>query len=122
MTKPPIIPQKTERIAAGKERVINDAQSKEAVLKTGALQNSILNSTNFSSIATNEKGVIQIFNVEAERMLGDAAANMMNKIMPDLETLEVNALRQLLKSSKSTTTPQKWYAQACRQTMQQGLP
>ncbi|KXS30787.1 MAG: PAS/PAC sensor hybrid histidine kinase, partial [Candidatus Gallionella acididurans] len=54
----------------------------KALLKTGALQNAILNSANFSSIATDEKGVIQIFNVGAERMLGYAAADVMNKITP----------------------------------------
>ncbi len=54
----------------------------EAVLKTGALQKAILNSANFSSIATDEKGVIQLFNVGAERMLGYAAADVMNKITP----------------------------------------
>ncbi|MHB8230264.1 MAG: hybrid sensor histidine kinase/response regulator [Vulcanimicrobiaceae bacterium] len=54
----------------------------EALLKTGALQNAILNSANFSSIATDEEGVIQIFNVGAERMLGYAAAEVLNKITP----------------------------------------
>jgi len=52
------------------------------LLKTGALQNAILNSANFSSIATDAKGVIQIFNVGAERMLGYAAADVLNKITP----------------------------------------
>ncbi len=47
-----------------------------ALLKTGALQSAIFNSANFSSIATDEKGVIQIFNVGAERMLGYAAADV----------------------------------------------
>src|SRR5450432_363477 len=62
---------------------------KEAVLKTGALQNAILNSANFSSIATDEKGVIQIFNVGAERMLGYKAADVMNKITPaDISDLQ----------------------------------
>ena len=51
-------------------------------LKAGALQNAILNSANFSSIATDEKGVIQIFNVGAERMLGYAAADVINQITP----------------------------------------
>ncbi len=59
------------------ERLHNDA-----FLKTGALQDAILNSANFSSIATDEKGVIQIFNVGAERMLGYAAADVLNKITP----------------------------------------
>jgi len=54
----------------------------EVLLKAGALQNAILNSANFSSIATDERGVIQIFNVGAERMLGYAAAEVLNKITP----------------------------------------
>ena len=57
-------------------------QAEEALLKAGALQNAIFNSANFSSIATDAKGVIQIFNVGAERMLGYAAADVMNKITP----------------------------------------
>ncbi len=57
-------------------------QADEALLKAGALQNAIFNSANFSSIATDEKGVIQIFNVGAERMLGYAAAEVMNQITP----------------------------------------
>lgn len=56
--------------------------AEEALVKAGALQNAIFNSANFSSIATDEKGVIQIFNVGAERMLGYAAADVMNKITP----------------------------------------
>ena len=51
-------------------------------LKAGALQRAIFNSANFSSIATDAKGVIQIFNVGAERMLGYTAADVMNKITP----------------------------------------
>ncbi|WP_051676021.1 hybrid sensor histidine kinase/response regulator [Polaromonas glacialis] len=57
-------------------------QAEEALLEAGALQNAIFNSANFSSIATDEKGVIQIFNVGAERMLGYAAADVLNKITP----------------------------------------
>jgi PAS domain S-box-containing protein len=68
--------------SAGKAEVITEVRRQEALLKTGALQNAILNSANFSSIATDEKGVIQIFNVGAERMLGYAAADVMNKITP----------------------------------------
>jgi PAS domain S-box-containing protein len=59
-----------------------DVGRTEALLKTGALQSAIFNSANFSSIATDAKGVIQIFNVGAERMLGYAAADVMNKITP----------------------------------------
>ncbi len=57
-------------------------QAEEALLKAGALQSAIFNSANFSSIATDAKGVIQIFNVGAERMLGYTALDVMNKITP----------------------------------------
>ncbi len=57
-------------------------EAEEALLRAGALQNAIFNSANFSSIATDAKGVIQIFNVGAERLLGYAAAEVMNKITP----------------------------------------
>src|SRR5437588_12057987 len=57
-------------------------EAEEVLLKAGALQSAIFNSANFSSIATDAKGVIQIFNVGAERMLGYTAAEVMNKITP----------------------------------------
>ncbi len=57
-------------------------QAEEALLKAGALQTAIFNSANFSSIATDAKGVIQIFNVGAERMLGYSAAEVLDKITP----------------------------------------
>src|SRR5476649_380991 len=57
-------------------------QTEAALLEAGALQSAIFNSANFSSIATDAKGVIQIFNVGAERMLGYTAAEVMNKITP----------------------------------------
>lgn len=57
-------------------------QAEEALLRAGALQNAIFNSANFSSIATDAKGVIQIFNVGAERMLGYSAAEVLDKITP----------------------------------------
>src|SRR4030088_3721965 len=51
-------------------------------LTEDALQRAIFNSANFSSIPTDAKGVIQIFNVGAERMLGYTAAEVMNKVTP----------------------------------------
>ena len=57
-------------------------QAEDVLLKAGALQSAIFNSANFSSIATDATGVIQIFNVGAERMLGYTAAEVMNKITP----------------------------------------
>ena len=57
-------------------------RSEETLLQSSALQNAIFNSANFSSIATDAKGVIQIFNVGAEHMLGYVAAEVVNKITP----------------------------------------
>jgi PAS domain S-box-containing protein len=62
--------------------IVSEVPREEALLKAGALQNAIFNSANFSSIATDAKGVIQIFNVGAERMLGYAAGDVVNKITP----------------------------------------
>src|SRR5471032_3259595 len=57
-------------------------QRNEALLRTGALQTAILTSPNFSIIATDEKGIIQLFNVGAERMLGYLPTEVVNKISP----------------------------------------
>jgi PAS domain S-box-containing protein len=61
---------------------LTEVRRQEALLKTGALQNAILTSANFSIIATDEKGIIQLFNVGAERMLGYRAAEVVNRIRP----------------------------------------
>jgi len=62
----------------------NAASSQKApVLKIDALQKAIFNNPNFSYIATDLQGVIQIFNVGAESMLGYGAADVINKITPD---------------------------------------
>jgi PAS domain S-box-containing protein len=61
---------------------ITELRRQAALLKTGALQNAILTSANFSIIATDEKGIIQLFNVGAERMLGYQAVEVVNKINP----------------------------------------
>ena len=68
--------------AAGAAEGLTEFRHQEALLKTGALQNAILNSPNFSIIATDEKGIIQLFNIGAERMLGYLAAEVVNKINP----------------------------------------
>jgi len=66
-----------QRASDGKE-----SRRQETLLKTSALHDAIFNSAYFSCIATDEKGVIQIFNVGAERMLGYTAAEVMNMITP----------------------------------------
>jgi len=59
-----------------------EARSAKDLLKAGALQHAILNSASFSIIATDEKGIIQLFNAGAERMLGYTAAEVVNRISP----------------------------------------
>src|SRR5438067_5548028 len=71
-----------ELLVLAMEDVTARKRAEEELLKAGALQSAIFNSANFSSIATDERGVIQIFNVGAEAMLGYAAAEVMNKITP----------------------------------------
>ncbi|MFJ2426714.1 PAS domain-containing sensor histidine kinase [Pseudomonas sp. NPDC087804] len=72
---PPIHPQtRAEKLV--------EFRRQQTVLKAGALQDAIFNSAYFSSIATDEKGVIQIFNVGAERMLGYLSEDVINKITP----------------------------------------
>ncbi len=61
---------------------VAELRRQATLLKTGALQNAILTSANFSIIATDEKGIIQLFNVGAERKLGYLAAEVVNKINP----------------------------------------
>jgi PAS domain S-box-containing protein len=84
--------------------VVTEVRREAALLKTGALQNAILNSANFSSIATDEKGVIQLFNVGAERMLGYTASEVVDKITPaDIsDPLEVIARAKALSLELAT--------------------
>jgi PAS domain S-box-containing protein len=89
----------------GKTEGINELVRQETLLKTGALQNAILTSANFSIIATDEKGIIQLFNVGAERMLGYLAAEVVNKINPsDIhDPQEVQARAEALSVELATT-------------------
>jgi PAS domain S-box-containing protein len=90
---------------SGSDDGLTESGRRETLLKTGALQDAIFNSANFSSIATDAKGVIQIFNVGAERMLGYAAADVVNKITPaDIsDPEEVIARAQALSVELGTT-------------------
>jgi PAS domain S-box-containing protein len=54
----------------------------ELIKKSGALQQAILNSSNFSVIATDEKGIVQLFNAGAELMLGYEASDVVDRITP----------------------------------------
>ena len=91
--------------ALGSVDVITEVRREEALLKTGALQNAIFNSANFSSIATDEKGVIQIFNVGAERMLGYDAVDVVNRITPaDISDPQEVIARAVALSAELETT------------------
>src|SRR3954447_26852633 len=94
-----------ELLVLAMEDVTARKRAEEALLKAGALQSAIFNSANFSSIATDEKGVIQIFNVGAERMLGYTAAEVLNKITPaDIsDPQEVIARAKALSAELGTT-------------------
>src|ERR1700720_4015519 len=91
--------------AVGTVDVVTEVRREAALLKTGALQNAIFNSSNFSSIATDEKGVIQLFNVGAERMLGYTAIEVVDKITPaDIsDPQEVIARAKALSHELATT-------------------
>ena len=82
-----------------------EERRQRALLKTGALQSAILTSPNFSIIATDEKGIIQLFNVGAERMLGYLAAEVVNKISPSHmhDPQEVRARAEALSVELATT-------------------
>jgi signal transduction histidine kinase/AmiR/NasT family two-component response regulator len=67
---------------AGKTHTVLIPSRQNEFIKAGALQKAIFNSVNFSSIATDEKGVIQIFNIGAETMLGYSAADVVDIISP----------------------------------------
>jgi PAS domain S-box-containing protein len=66
---------RTSEVAAGMPR-------NAVPLNTEILQTAILNSADFAIIATDAEGVIQLFNIGAERLLGYAASDVVNKINP----------------------------------------
>jgi len=61
--------------------VIKDRRRRDP-RSAGALQNAVLNSAGISSIATDERGVIQILSAGAERMLGYTEAEVAGKRTP----------------------------------------
>jgi PAS domain S-box-containing protein len=67
------------------------------MLRAEVLQRAIFNSTSFSCIATDAKGVIQIFNVGAERMLGYAAVDVVNKVTP----ADISDLQEVIARAKA---------------------
>src|SRR5665811_1418312 len=89
---------------AGMAASIAEVRRQETLLKTGALQDAILNSANFSIIATDEKGVIQLFNVGAERMLGYTAAEVVNQITPAQMSEPLEVVARAIELSRELST------------------
>ena len=89
----------------GAEAAHLEAQRQEALIKTGDLQRAILNSANFSIMATDEKGIIQLFNIGAERMLGYAAADVVNKITPAHISDRPEVMARAVVLSRELSTP-----------------
>ena len=92
----------------GDQGVADDAAAVSSAverLKTRALQSAILSSSTFSIIATDSRGLIQLFNVGAERMLGYRAVDVVNKIDPSRihDPQEVAARAQALSLELGTT-------------------
>ncbi len=81
-----------------------ETQRQQALLKTGTLQNAILNSANFAIIATDDKGIIQLFNIGAEHLLGYHAAEVVNRRSPSEmhDPQDVMARAQALSSELAT--------------------
>lgn len=88
----------------------------EAKARSRALQNAIFNSANFSSIATDAKGVIQIFNVGAERMLGYRAEEVVDKtgLAGICDTFDVVARANALSLELGTTISPGFEALVCK--------
>jgi PAS domain S-box-containing protein len=82
-----------------------ELRSENSAFGASALQNAILTSASFSVIATDAKGIIQLFNAGAEHMLGYRAADVVGKICPsDIhDPQEVVARAQGLSREFSTT-------------------
>ncbi len=53
----------------------------QEIFPTGQLQTALLHSTQFAIIATDEDGIVKIFNIGAERMLGYEASEVLGHVM-----------------------------------------
>ncbi len=71
------------------------------------LSDAILNSTDFAIIATDANGVIQVFNIGAERMLGYDASDLVNKKAPGEfhDSQEMMARAEELSAEFATVIP-----------------
>jgi len=84
--------RKSTMLATGNSPILTDEDRRadgsleqrrqKAFLKADTLGDAILTSVYFPIIATDEKGIIQLFNAGAERLLGYKAAEVVNRISP----------------------------------------
>lgn len=83
---------------------ISERRRENVFLKARTLHTAIFQNINFSCIATDIQGVIQIYNVGAEHMLGYAAADVVGTMTPaDLcDPQELRTLAETLSSEFST--------------------
>jgi diguanylate cyclase (GGDEF)-like protein/PAS domain S-box-containing protein len=101
IVRDPVVPEiGTKKTVAAVRDQAAWLNTREALLITSALQKAIFNSANFSSIATDAKGVIQIFNVGAEHMLGYMAADVLNRITP----ADISDPRELIARAAALST------------------
>ncbi|MDB5600166.1 MAG: sensor hybrid histidine kinase [Xanthobacteraceae bacterium] len=109
-----VIVDMTGRVPAGRSAgLVDDSRPADVVdalrqppmLKAEMLQDAILNSASFAIIATDAEGVIQLFNIGAERLLGHAASDVVNKMTPsDIhDPHEVIARAKALSAEFATT-------------------
>ena len=80
-------------------------QNTQVPPKARALQDAILGSASFSMIATDETGVIQLFNAGAERMLGYTAAEMIDTVGPERITDAQELMARAVVLSREFDTP-----------------
>ena len=90
----------TDTGPAGKIGGIAPVSPRQALLEIDALQRAIFNSTMFSKIATDASGVIRIFNVGAEHMLGYVASDVVNKITP----VDISDPQELIERAKALSS------------------
>jgi PAS domain S-box-containing protein len=96
---------KKKKNKALKKTLYEQALFKSKFKETSVLQDAIFNSHSFSSIATDAQGVIQIFNVGAEAMLGYSAAEVINIFTPAYlsDQNELNARADILSQEFGVT-------------------
>ena len=91
-----------------RRKLVAETPRQVVALEGMALQNAIMNSVDLAIIATDAKGIIRLFNYGAERLLGYAASDVIDKMEPsDFHDPQAAIARaeQLSEEFASTITP-----------------